>query len=78
MVPMSKRRKGAGNSSINLHGSRASAMNQDDENEEHFKLPKTKKDLKDLDDVQRALQKEISIFTKRERLLQDFKVNYLK
>jgi len=46
------------------------------DHEEHdFRSLTTNKQLQnELDDVQRALHQEIAIFTKRENLLQDFKV----
>ena len=51
-------------------------MNCEDDDEVHdFKTPKpSNKAQKQLDDVQKSLCKEVSIFNKRERLLQDFKV----
>ena len=53
-------------------------MNNDD-NDVHDFMPSSPKpdnnQKQQPDDVQKALQKEISIFTKREQLIMDFKVS---
>ncbi|XP_032236424.2 uncharacterized protein LOC5511221 [Nematostella vectensis] len=68
MVPMSKRKRG---SYANLHGSRNSGIDDEHDFSSKANLPAGHHEL---DDVQKALYKEIAIFTKREKLLTDFKV----
>lgn len=55
-------------------------MNNDDGDDVHDFMPtndKVNTTQKQPDDVQKALHKEISIFTKREQLLMDFKVSII-